>query len=139
WYIPYFARQRDEHHHVAAARWFTALFAVLMILIASVFAYAKVTDPNVRIIPVVLGIAGFILGPMLGVFLLGMFTRRRGSDIGNMIAISVGLVTTIVLGELHIYAANLVALAMHTGVVFVRPAWLAEVALNWVAVMGAVV
>ena len=51
---------------------FTAVFAVLMIVIASVFAYAKVTDPNVRIIPVVLGIAGFILGPMLGVFLLGM-------------------------------------------------------------------
>ena len=45
---------------------------------------------------------GFILGPMLGVFLLGMFTRARGSDRGNMIAITVGLITTIVLGELHV-------------------------------------
>src|SRR5207247_1830990 len=61
WYIPYFARRRSEKHHVAAARVFTAIFAALMILIAAVFAYAKVKDPDVRIIPVVLGIAGFIL------------------------------------------------------------------------------
>ena len=55
-----------------------------MIVIAGAFAYAKVTHPDLRIIPVVLGIAGFILGPMLGVFLIGMFTERRGSDAGNM-------------------------------------------------------
>ena len=45
WYIPYFAKESDAHHHVAAARWFTVLFAILMILIAGVFAYAKVTNP----------------------------------------------------------------------------------------------
>src|SRR5206468_114552 len=81
WYIPYFASHRGERHHVAAARWFTALFAALMILVAAFFAFAKVKDPTVRIIPVVLGIGGFILGPMLGVFLVGMLTRRRGSDL----------------------------------------------------------
>src|SRR5688500_4929259 len=107
WYIPYAARHRSGAHHVAAARVFTLVFAILMILIASAFAYATVKDPNVRIIPVVLGIAGFILGPMLGVFLLGMLTRGRGSDVGNMIAISLGLVATIVLGGLHIDLANL--------------------------------
>src|SRR5688500_3849030 len=101
WYIPR-ARGKNEEHYVSAARFFTALFAFLMILIAGAFAYAKVTDPNVRIIPVVLGIAGFILGPMLGVFLIGMFTRRRGSDTGNMIAITLGLATTIYLGGLHV-------------------------------------
>ncbi|HYO10312.1 MAG TPA: hypothetical protein VER17_15190 [Tepidisphaeraceae bacterium] len=139
WYIPYFARHRDERHHVAAARWFTAVFAVLMILIAAAFAYAKVTDPNVRIIPVVLGIAGFILGPMLGVFLLGMFTRRRGSDVGNMIAITCGLVVTIVLGELHVYAANLWGQMAGSGIVYVRPAWLPKVAFTWFALIGALV
>jgi Na+/proline symporter len=139
WYIPYAARHRSETHHVAAARVFTAVFAVLMILIASAFAYAKVKDPNVRIIPVVLGIAGFILGPMLGVFLLGMLTRRRGSDVGNMIAITVGLVTTIVLGELHIYLANLVAPLFGGTASFVRPAWLPKVAFTWFAMIGAVV
>jgi SSS family transporter len=139
WYIPYFARNKPERHHVAAARVFTAVFAVLMILIATAFAYAKVKDPNVRIIPVVLGIAGFILGPMLGVFLLGMLTRSRGSDRGNIIAITVGLVTTIVLGELHVHFANLVAPMFGGTPNFSRPWWLPKVAFTWFALIGSVV
>ena len=133
WYIPYFARHRSERHHVAAARVFTAVFAFLMILIASVFAYAVVTDPNVRIIPVVLGVAGFILGPMLGVFLLGMFTRRRGSDTGNMIAITCGLVCTIYVGGLHVDFLNLLGV---DGGDLAPPV---KVAFTWFALIGAVV
>src|SRR5690242_12946773 len=98
WYLRW-VRGRSEAHYVTAARWFTVLFAALMIVIAGAFAYAKVTHPDLRIIPVVLGIAGFILGPMLGVFLIGMFTERRGSDAGNLIAISAGLLATIVVGK----------------------------------------
>ena len=139
WYIPYFAKHRSDRHHVAAARFFTTVFALLMILIAGAFAYAKVTNPDVRIIPVVLGIASFILGPMLGVFLLGMFTRTRGSDGGNLIAITLGLVATIVLGELHVVIANLVAPLLGSDVVYARPAWLPKVAFTWFALIGAVV
>ena len=135
WYIPYFARHREERHHVTAARWFTAVFAILMIAIASIFAYAKVTNPDVRIIPVVLGVASFILGPMLGVFLLGMFTRRRGSDPGNMLAITLGLIATIVLGHLHIELANLI----YGANTYKPPAWLPKVAFTWFALIGAVV
>ena len=80
-----------------------------MVLIAVAFAKAKVTDPNIRIIPVVLGIAGFILGPMLGVFLIGMFTRNRGSDRGNILAVTIGLLATTILGRLHITLLNTIA------------------------------
>ena len=139
WYIPYFARRRSESHHVLAARVFTAVFAILMILIAWAFAYAKVKDPNVRIIPVVLGIAGFIVGPMLGVFLTGMLTRDRGSDGGNMLAITLGLATTIVLGGLHVYAANLLASAAGSSARFQTPPWLPQVAFTWFGIIGAAV
>jgi Na+/proline symporter len=135
WYIPYVARGRSEAHHVAAARWFTALFAVLMIVIAGAFAYAKVHLPDLRIIPVVLGVAGFIVGPMLGVFLVGMFTKRRGSDVGNVIAITCGLAATIVLGGLHVEVANLLA----GREVWRVPGWLPRVAFTWFALIGAVV
>src|SRR5436190_2539748 len=47
WYIPYLARNRSAANHVIAARFFTALFAILMIGIAGCFAYAKVRDPNI--------------------------------------------------------------------------------------------
>jgi SSS family transporter len=139
WYIPYVARHKSEHHHVTAARFFTLIFALMMIVIASAFAYATVKDPNVRIIPVVLGIAGFILGPMLGVFLLGMFTRRRGSDVGNMIAITLGLVVTIVLGGLHIDLANLLASAFGSSQRFAQPSWLPTVSFTWFAMIGALI
>lgn len=134
WYIPY-ARGRSEGHYVQAARFFTILFAVLMIAIAVAFAYAKVHNPDIRIIPVVLGIAGFILGPMLGVFLIGMFTKGRGSDRGNILAVTLGLAATIILGDLHITIANLVT----GGPTFVRPDWLPKVSFTWFAMIGAVV
>lgn len=139
WYIPFFARRRSEAHHVAAARVFTAIFAFFMIVIAGAFAYAKVNNANVRIIPVVLGIASFILGPMLGVFLVGMLTHRRGSDFGNIIALTLGIVATVIFGEIHIVAANLVAPLLHIDATFVQPAWLPKVAFTWFALIGAVV
>jgi solute:Na+ symporter, SSS family len=138
WYIPR-VRGRSEEHYVVTARVFTAVFAVLMIVIAGAFAYAKVKDPNIRIIPVVLGIAGFIVGPMLGVFLIGMLTRNRGSDVGNIIAVTIGLIATIVLGELHITAANLIGPLVGIHQTFFRPDWLPTVSFTWFAMIGALV
>jgi Na+/proline symporter len=108
WYIPYFARAARSAPRRRRPRVHRRLRAADD-RHRRVFAYAKVNNPDVRIIPVVLGDRGFILGPMLGVFLLGMFTRSRGSDRGNMIAITIGLIATIVLGHLHVELANLIA------------------------------
>lgn len=139
WYIPYFAPGKSQASYVGAARWFTLLFAVLMILIAAAFAYAKIHNPDLRIIPVVLGIAGFILGPMLGVFLIGMLTKRRGSDRGNLIALVCGLAATAILGELPITIGNLVAPMFGSHTVFARPPWLPHVSFTWFALIGALV
>ncbi len=139
WYIPYAAKKRSEAHHVAAARFFTGVFAVLMIAIATAFAYAKIEKPELRIIPVVLGVAGFILGPMLGVFLLGMLTKKRGSDNGNMIAITIGLLITIISGGLHVVLLELIA--PDWSVTHQLAAWQAEnvkVSFMWFGVVGAV-
>jgi Na+/proline symporter len=138
WYLRW-VRERSEAHYVTAARWFTVLFAALMIVIAGAFAYAKVTHPDLRIIPVVLGIAGFILGPMLGVFLIGMFTERRGSDTGNLIAISAGLLATIVVGQLDVMIVNGVAPLFGFDGTFQHPASIPEVSFTWWAMIGALV
>jgi SSS family transporter len=138
WYLRW-VRGRSEAHYVKAARWFTVLFAVLMIVIAGAFAYAKVTHPDLRIIPVVLGIAGFILGPMLGVFLIGMFTERRGSDAGNIIAISAGLLATVIAGKLDVMIVNGVASLFGLDGTFQRPASIPEVSFTWWATIGALV
>ncbi len=138
WYIPR-RPGKTEEHYVKAARIFTVIFALLMIVIAGGFAYAKVNDPNIRIIPVVLGIANFILGPMLGVFLIGMFTKNRGSDRGNVIAVICGLTATIFLGDLHITFANLMGPAFGMVEPWARPEWLPKISFMWFAMIGAVV
>jgi Na+/proline symporter len=138
WYLRW-VPGKGEAHYVRAARWFTILFAVLMIAIAGGVAYAKVTNPGLRIIPVVLGIAGFILGPMLGVFLIGMLTKRRGSDAGNMIAISAGLLATIVVGKLNITILNAMAPLFGITWTFRQPVWIPEVSFTWWAMIGAFV
>ncbi|MBV9864973.1 MAG: sodium:solute symporter [Abitibacteriaceae bacterium] len=138
WYLPR-VPGRSEAHYVRAARAFTTVFAILMVGIAGGFAYAKVTNPDIRIIPVVLGIAGFILGPMLGVFLLGMFTKDRGSDRGNIIALTLGLIATVVLGDLHITILNGIAPLLGHHTPFVRPDWLPKVSFTWFAMIGAIV
>lgn len=133
WYVPALARkgQYSDEKAMAAAKGFTVFFAVAMVLIAGIFATMKVKDPNIRIIPVVLGIASYIVGPMLGVFLLGMFTKNRGSDRGNIAAIVVGLLTTAFLGDLHIKILDAV------GVKLEHPAWLPQISFTWFAMIGA--
>jgi solute:Na+ symporter, SSS family len=138
WYIRS-VRGKSEAHYVQAARWFTVIFAGLMIVIAGGFAHAKVTNPNLRIIPVVLGIAGFILGPMLGVFLIGLLTSRRGSDAGNMFAISAGLLTTVIVGRLHITLGNEFASLLGIHATFQQPAWIPDVSFTWWSLIGALV
>jgi SSS family solute:Na+ symporter len=138
WYL-HWVRGRSQTHYVRVARGFTVLFAAFMVAIAGAFAYAKVTTPDVRIIPVVLGIAGFILGPMLGVFLIGMLTTGRGSDRGNLLAITAGLLATVVAGKLHIMILNGMAPWLGLDATFRQPAWIPEVAFTWWAMIGAVV
>jgi len=142
WYIKY-VRNKPEHHYVAAARFFTVLFAVLMVLIATITASATLADPKVRIIPVVLGIAGFILGPMLGVFLIGMLTKSRGSDKGNIIAVTCGLFATVVLGDLHITVINAIAPKLSSWLpvsnAYQRLEWMPKISFTWFAMIGALV
>lgn len=138
WYLPR-RPGLPEAHYVRAARVFTGVFAFLMIVIAGGFAYAKVSNPDVRIIPVVLGIAGFILGPMLGVFMIGMYTRNRGSDKGNVLAVTAGLIATVVFGNLHITILNGIAPLFSYTTEFVRPDWLPKVSFTWFAMVGSLV
>lgn len=136
WYIPYFARNSSDAHHVTAARVFTGLFAFLMIAVAVFAAYVNVKDPNIGIIPMALGVAGFVLGPMLGVFLIGMLTRTRGSDGGNLLAVTAGLVAVFILSGMHITTANLF---VEPGYRYVLPDWLPKIPFTWYALIGALV
>ncbi len=51
--------------------------------------------PKTQIIPLVLGILGFTFGSLLGIFLVAIFFPRRGTDRGNVIAMSLGFVAVV--------------------------------------------
>ena len=80
WYEPYINPQSNGEQSLRAVRWATVWFSVLMIVVASMTSYIVIIHPEIRIIPIVLGIFGYTYGSLLGVFLCGMFTRRRGNN-----------------------------------------------------------
>lgn len=97
WYVDVYRPAATQQEQLCAVRILTVGFAVLLILVGAATAWLTVMDPTVRILPIALGIFGYTYGSLLGVFLLGMLTRGRGNDVGNMIAMLAGFVTVIAL------------------------------------------
>src|SRR5438105_4320199 len=90
----------DGEESLRAVRWATVGFSILMILVASSTSYFVIVRPNVRIIPIVLGIYGYTYGSVLGIFLAGMLTKARGNDRGNFIAMIAGFIVVTILSGL---------------------------------------
>ncbi len=99
-YSPFIRKEAKDKHYVFMARIFTVVFAVLMIVVATLAAYSVLHNPKLTIIPLALGIIGYTYGPLLGMFLLGMLTRARGNDRGNVIAMLCGFATVCLLSGL---------------------------------------
>src|SRR6266699_1825937 len=100
WYEPYLNPEATDEQSLRAVRWATVWFSVLMIIVASTTSYLVIVHPNVRIIPIVIGIFGYTYGSLLGVFFAGMLTRTRGNDRGNIIAMIVGFTVVAILSGL---------------------------------------
>src|SRR5882724_6452167 len=100
WYEPYINPAAGDKESLRAVRWATVWFSVLMIVVASITSYLVIVYPNVRIIPIVLGIYGYTYGSVLGIFLAGMLTRSRGNDRGNVLAMIIGFIVVAILSGL---------------------------------------
>ena len=97
WYRDVFNPVATEKQLLRAVRWMTVGFAVLLIAVGAVSAWYVVMHPEARILPIALGIFGYTYGSLLGVFLLGMLTKSRGNDKGNIIAMLAGFAAIICL------------------------------------------
>lgn len=125
------AGQREQ---MAAARWATAFFALLLSAIGVGTAWVKLTHPEVRIIPIVLGSFGYTYGPLLGIFLVGITTRTRGSAGGNLLAMFAGFVAVAVLSNLPNDLAKLFGRELY------EPAkWMPIIEFPWRIAFGTVV
>src|SRR6185295_14526671 len=89
----------SESERVRVLRWSTVAFAGLIIAVGLATAFYMANDPGAAIIPLVLGILGYTFGSLLAVFLLAVFTKTRGNDTGNIIAMICGFASVVFLSS----------------------------------------
>ena len=134
WYEPYINRAATDAQSLRAVRWATVWFSVVMIVIASTTAYLVIVHPDVRIIPIVLGIFGYTYGSLLGVFFAGMLTKDRGNDFGNILAMILGFVAVALLSGLPNGVAGIFGTKLYQ-----QPEWLPVMEFPWWIFCGSVV
>jgi Na+/proline symporter len=134
WYEPYINPAATDEQSLRAVRWATVWFSVLMIIVACTTAYLVIVHPNVRIIPIVLGIFGYTYGSLLGVFFAGMLTKNRGNDFGNILAMILGFVVVAVLSGLPNGVAKIFGTTLYS-----QPAWLPVMEFPWWIFFGSIV
>lgn len=137
WYQNYINRNATQKQSLRAVRVATVGFSILMIVVASLTSYIVVIHPTVRIIPIVLGIYGYTYGPVLGVFLVGIFTRRHGSNAGNIIAMIIGFLAVAVISGLPNSIARIIGGQNHR--VYEQPTWLPIAEFPWWIFFGTIV
>jgi Na+/proline symporter len=129
----WFGEPATDAGRVRGLRTGTVIFAVLFIAVALATAWVSTMNPKLRIIPIILGIFGYTYGSLLGVFLVGLFTRGRGNDKGNGIAMLTGFVFVMYLSGLDNAVAGLVG--AHG---LPRPGWMPEIEFPWRIFFGTV-
>src|SRR5213593_4855356 len=134
WYEPYINPASTNEQSLRAVRWATVWFSILMIIVASITSYLVIVHPNVRIIPIALGIFGYTYGSLLGVFLCGIFTKRRGNNRGNIVAMIVGFIVVATLSGLPNNIAGLFG-----GKLYTQPTWLPVIEFPWWICFGTIV
>ncbi|MDB6077998.1 MAG: sodium solute transporter superfamily, partial [Akkermansiaceae bacterium] len=98
-------------------------------------AYVKLKNPDLRIIPIVLGSFGYTYGSLLGVFLIGMLTKTRGTCTGNVIAMLAGFVAVAILTDLPNDVWHM--LSGHKA--YTPPTWMPVIAFPWRIMAGTLV
>src|SRR5438105_4605342 len=134
WYEPYINPTATGEQSLRTVRWATVGFSVLMIIVASSTSYFVIVLPNVRIIPIVIGIYGYTYGSVLGIFLAGMLTKSRGNNRGNIIAMITGFVVVTILSDL----LNTIA-RVFGKIAYVKPDWLPTMEFPWWICFGTIV
>ncbi|MEO6741392.1 MAG: sodium:solute symporter [Chthoniobacteraceae bacterium] len=130
----WFGEPSTEAGRVRVFRFGTLLFAVVLIAVGLATAWVTAMNPKLRILPIILGIFGYTYGSLLGIFLVGLFTRRRGSEIGNLIAMTAGFLAVTYLSGLDTDVAGL-----FKGQGLPRPEWMPVIEFPWRVLFGTIV
>ena len=123
-YKNYIRPDADGAHAIKVSRGFVILFAVLLVLIAMMFGNAE------SILWLGFRIVGYTYGPMLGIFLLAVLTKRRGKDIVNPFVMVSGVLLVIFL------TAESIGVLQALRTILLYPLGIDRIAWPWAIVLG---
>lgn len=131
----WFGEPSTDAGRVRVLRFGTVLFAALLISVALGTAWVTTHNPTLRILPIILGIFGYTYGSLLGVFMVGLFTRSRGNDFGNALAMLAGFIVVAYLSGLDIDVLKL----FNPKSTWHHPDWVPVIEFPWRIMFGTVV
>ncbi len=128
----WFATPDDEATRVRVIKRSTAGFALVLILVGLATAFVKAHNPSLSIIGIILGSFGYTYGSLLGIFMVALFTKSRGSETGNVIAMAVGILFVAILSNLP----NDIWKMVGSGELYKNPAWFPVIEFPWRIMAG---
>jgi len=103
----------NAEQSLRAVRWATVWFSILMIIVASTTSYLSIVHPTCASSQSYSDIRLHVRVASRR-FLCGMFTKRRGNDLGNIIAMIVGFIVVMILSGLPNKIAGLLGGKLYT-------------------------
>jgi len=131
----WFKTPNDDASRVRVIKLSTLGFTLILIGVGLATAFIKAHNPGLSIIGIILGSFGYTYGSLLGIFMVALFTRNRGSEFGNPIAMLAGFVAVALLSNLPNDLWKMVA----GGHLYANPDWLPVIEFPWRIMAGTLV
>lgn len=113
----------------------TVVFALVLIIVGLATALVKAHHPQLSIIGIILGSFGYTYGSLLGIFMVALFTKTRGSEMGNALAMIMGILAVAYLSNLP----NDVWKMVSDRPLYANFAWLPVIEFPWRIMAGTIV
>jgi solute:Na+ symporter, SSS family len=131
----WFGTPNEDAVRVRIVKLATVGFMLVLIAVGLGTAFVKAHNPGLSIIGIILGSFGYTYGSLLGVFMVALFTKTRGSETGNLIAMASGIVAVAVLSDLP----NDVSGMLLGRDLYENPAWMPVIEFPWRILAGTIV
>jgi Na+/proline symporter len=131
----WFKTPDDDAARVRVIKWSTLWFTLILIGVGLATAFIKAHNPGLSIIGIILGSFGYTYGSLLGIFMVALFTRNRGSEFGNPIAMLAGFVAVAFLSNLPNDLWKMIA----GGHLYTNPDWFPLIEFPWRIMAGTLV
>lgn len=131
----WFKTPDEDAARVRVIKLATVGFTMVLIFVGLATAFVKAHNPSLSIIGIILGSFGYTYGSLLGVFMVALFTRTRGNETGNPIAMAAGVLAVAVLSNLP----NDLAKMITGNALYENFAWMPVIEFPWRIMAGTLV